>query len=130
MCEEPFFDRIPWFLCSQLCKATTVPSCRDWVSICIGINDVWRQFDTPALTDIQVQPEEYQNNLEKMILAVKDDVKGIFILTPYYMEPNEQDAMRARMDEYVQICKMLADKYQCKLVKVCWGLCFASHKGV
>ena len=87
-----------------------------WVSICIGINDVWRQFDTPALTDIQVQPEEYQNNLEKMILAVKDDVKGIFILTPYYMEPNEQDAMRARMDEYVQICKMLADKYQCKLV--------------
>ena len=22
-----------------------------WVSICIGINDVWRQFDSPALTD-------------------------------------------------------------------------------
>lgn len=23
----------------------------DWVSICIGINDVWRQFDTPAMLD-------------------------------------------------------------------------------
>ena len=21
----------------------------DWVSICIGINDVWRQFDSPAI---------------------------------------------------------------------------------
>ena len=26
----------------------------DWVSICIGINDVWRQFDTPAMLDCQV----------------------------------------------------------------------------
>ena len=23
----------------------------NWVSICIGINDVWRQFDSPAMTD-------------------------------------------------------------------------------
>ena len=53
-----------------------------------------------------------------MILAVKDDVKCFFILSTYYMEPNEQDAMRARMDEYVQICKMLAVKYLCKLVEL------------
>lgn len=23
----------------------------DWVSICIGINDIWRQFDSPAMRD-------------------------------------------------------------------------------
>ena len=28
----------------------------DWVSICIGINDVWRQFDTPAMPDYAVSP--------------------------------------------------------------------------
>ena len=28
----------------------------DWVSICIGINDVWRQFDCPAMPDICVLP--------------------------------------------------------------------------
>ena len=66
----------------------------DWVSICIGINDVWRQFDSPAIPDGQVMPEEYEANLEKMILSVKGKVKGIFILTPYYMEPNPQDWMR------------------------------------
>ena len=87
-----------------------------WVSICIGINDVWRQFDTPAIPDGQVMPDEYRANIETMILAVKDSVKGIFILSPYYMEPNASDFMRARMDEYVAICRELAEKYGCVFV--------------
>lgn len=88
----------------------------DWVSVCIGINDVWRQFDSPAMPDTHVLPDEYEKNLETMILKVKDNVKGIFILTPYYMEPNRDDKMRARMDEYVAVCKKLADKYDCIFV--------------
>lgn len=88
----------------------------DWVSICIGINDVWRQFDTPAIPDGQVMPEEYEKNLETMILSIKDKVKGVFLLSPYYMEPNRTDMMRARMDEYVAICEKLAQKHQCIFV--------------
>ena len=88
----------------------------DWVSICIGINDVWRQFDSPSMPDQSVMPEEYRENLEKMILSVKDKVKGIFILTPYYMEPNKEDKMRKRIGEYVEICKEIANKYNCKFV--------------
>ena len=88
----------------------------DWVSICIGINDVWRQFDVPAFTDWAVTPEEYESNVEKMILSVKDKVKGIFLLSPYYIEPNRADAMRARMDEYVAICEALAAKHDCIFV--------------
>lgn len=88
----------------------------DWVSICIGINDVWRQFDCPAMAEHHVLPEEYEENIRKMILAVKDQVKGIFLLSPYYMEPNRQDKMRARMDEYVEICRKLAAEYGCRFV--------------
>lgn len=88
----------------------------DWVSICIGINDVWRQFDTPAMPDYAVFPEEYEQNLEKMIAMIPQSVKGVFILSPYYMEPNREDVMRARMDEYVAICKKLADKYGFRFV--------------
>jgi lysophospholipase L1-like esterase len=47
----------------------------EWVSICIGINDVWRQFDCPAMPDSWVLPDEYEKNVEKMILSVKDKVK-------------------------------------------------------
>ena len=88
----------------------------DWVSICIGINDVWRQFDSPAMPDCQVLPQEYEQNLEKMILEVKGKVKGIFLLSPYYMEPNREDKMRRRMDEYVAICAGLAGKHGCMYV--------------
>lgn len=88
----------------------------DWVSICIGVNDVWRQFDCPAMPDTHVLPDEYEMNVEKMILSVKDSVKGIFILSPYYIEPNRTDMMRSRIDEYVAICRKLAEKYDCIFV--------------
>ena len=88
----------------------------DWVSICIGINDVWRQFDSPAIPDDHVTPEGYEENLEAMILAVKEDVKGIFLLSPYYMEPNKTDPMRARMDAYGAVCRKIAEKYGCQFV--------------
>ena len=88
----------------------------DWVSICIGINDVWRQFDSPAIIDSHVLPDEYEKNVEEMILKVKDKVKGIFILSPYIIEPIREDWVRKRMDEYVAISKKLAEKYGCRFV--------------
>lgn len=88
----------------------------DWVSICIGINDVWRQFDSPAILSEHVLPDEYEKNVEEMILKIKDKVKGIFILSPYIIESNTEDMMRKRMDEYVAISKKLAEKYNCIFV--------------
>lgn len=85
----------------------------DWVSICIGVNDVWRQFDSPAITSSHVLTDEYKQNVEEMIVSLKDKVKGIFILSPYYIENCRQDMMRARMDEYTEICRKLANKHNC-----------------
>lgn len=90
----------------------------DWISICIGINDVWRQFDSPALLNHQVQIDEYRDNLTEMIIKAKNlrKLKGIFILSPYYMEISKDDAMRKRMHEYVLVCKELSEKYGCIFV--------------
>ena len=104
----------------------------DWVSICIGINDVWRFFDTPTRKDLQVPEDEYEANLEKMILAVKDNVKGVIIMTPYYIEPRMEDPMRAKMDVYGGICKKLAEKHGCRFVdlqKVFSDFCQNTHSG-
>lgn len=87
-----------------------------WVSILIGINDVWRRFDTPGIPENAVLPDEYEQNVEQMILSIKDKVKGIFLMTPYYMEPNAQDEMRACMDTYGAICRRLAEKHGCILI--------------
>lgn len=34
----------------------------DWLSILIGINDVWRQFDSPLITESHVYPDEYEKH--------------------------------------------------------------------
>jgi lysophospholipase L1-like esterase len=79
----------------------------DWVVLCIGFNDVWRQFDCPTQPDLAVSPEEYRKNLNDM--ANKTDANMIW-MTPYYLEANRNDAMRAKMDEYGAIMKEEAGK--------------------
>ncbi|MDO4459490.1 MAG: SGNH/GDSL hydrolase family protein [Clostridia bacterium] len=79
--------------------------------ILIGINDVWRQFDTPLMTEEACTPEEYEANLEWIIDRSRDFVKQLILVTPYYIEENTSDRMRARMDEYSAIVRKLAEKH-------------------
>ena len=83
----------------------------DWVSVLIGINDVWRQFDCPQMPETHVSPEEFLTTYEKLILETLPRVKGMILMTPYFMEPNRADTMRARMDEYGEIVRQLAEKH-------------------
>ena len=88
----------------------------DYVSICIGINDVWRQFDVPGIPSEACTPDEYEHNLREMIERTRDKVLRLFLATPYFMEPCRADRMRARMDEYSDIVRRLASEYVCELV--------------
>jgi lysophospholipase L1-like esterase len=72
----------------------------DYVSVMIGINDVWRQFDSPHQKEGHVYPDEYEATLRRLAELTAPVVKRLFLLTPFYIEPNPADAMRARMDEY------------------------------
>lgn len=83
----------------------------DYVSVLIGINDVWRQFDSPAMPEIHVPLDEYEATYDKLIRETLPRVKGMILMTPFFMEPNRQDAMRARMDTYGAVVKKLAEKY-------------------
>ena len=83
----------------------------DYVSVLIGINDVWRQFDSPQMPETHVAPEEFEATYEKLILDTLPHVKGMILMTPFFMEPNKQDSMRIRMDEYGAIVKKLAEKH-------------------
>ena len=72
----------------------------DWLSIMIGINDVWRQFDTPHEKAAHVYPDEYKATLEELVVSTSPKVKGLVLMTPYLIEPSREDPIRTRMDEY------------------------------
>jgi len=83
----------------------------DWVSVLIGINDVWRQYDLPYIPESHVSIETYEATYEKLIQETLPHVKGMILMTPYFMEPNKNDPMRATMDRYGAVVKRLAEKY-------------------
>lgn len=82
----------------------------DWVSIMIGINDIWRQFDTPQIPEYSVQIDEYRDTLTELVRQTKPLVKGLVLITPVYWEINKQDAMAARTAEYQKVCREIAER--------------------
>jgi lysophospholipase L1-like esterase len=78
----------------------------DWLSIMIGINDVWRQFDCALEPDNHVQPDVYEKTLRALVDATR--VKGLVLVSPYYIEDNRSDDMRKRMDQYGAIVAKIA----------------------
>ena len=82
----------------------------DWLSIMIGINDVWRQFDSPQIPEHAVQTDEYRATLDELVAKTKPLVQGLVVMTPVYWELDTADAMAARVREYGAICREVAVK--------------------
>lgn len=88
----------------------------DYVSIMIGINDVWRQFDSALMTESFVTPDEYEKLLGELIETTRPQAKGLILCTPYFIEANRADQCRMRMEEYASIMRRLALRYNIPLV--------------
>lgn len=88
----------------------------DWLSIMIGINDVWRQYDTPWIRESHVYLEEYERTLSELVRKTKPLVNGLVLMTPFYLEPNVKDPMRHSMDQYGNAVKKIAKENDCILV--------------
>lgn len=82
----------------------------DWLSVMIGINDVWRQFDQPAIPESHISMEEYEQTLEELVSSALPGLQGLVIMTPFYIEPNAGDRMRSRMDEFGRAARRVAER--------------------
>jgi lysophospholipase L1-like esterase len=83
----------------------------DWLSIMIGINDVWRQYDLPRQKEIHVPIDEYERTIDELVTRTKPSLKGLVLMTPFYIESSPTDAMRATMDLYGQAVKRVSLKH-------------------
>ena len=88
----------------------------EWLSILIGINDVWRHFDCPKMVENHVGLEEYEQTLDELIKKTRPGLKGLVLMTPYFIEPNSADPMRIKMVEFAGVVRKLATKYDAVLV--------------
>ncbi len=70
--------------------------CPDWLAVMIGINDVWRQFDSPLQIEWHVPPDEYEATLDARLAHVRSLLPGgLVLMTPFFIEPHRADPMRA-----------------------------------
>lgn len=83
----------------------------DLVSIMIGINDVWRQFDCPLRIETHVRLDDYRATLADLVARTRPQVKTLVLATPYLIEPNRADPMRAMMDAYGAVVRELAARH-------------------
>ncbi|MCM2531268.1 SGNH/GDSL hydrolase family protein [Neobacillus pocheonensis] len=88
----------------------------DWLSIMIGINDVWRQYDTPFIKEWHVYIQEYEETLWQLVAETKPLVKGLVLMTPFYLESNEQDKMRKTMNQYGRVVRKISEEANCQFV--------------
>jgi lysophospholipase L1-like esterase len=87
----------------------------DWLSVMIGINDVWRQFD--GVDDsAAVMPDEFERTYDSLVARTGPRLKGLVLMTPYYIEPQRTDPMRRRMDTYGAMTRDLAARHGALLV--------------
>lgn len=100
----------------------------DVVSISIGINDVWRQVDSPDME--QVLPQRFEEVLENLLIDTKDKTNASIVL----MEPTviSEDILgkgNSMLKPYIEIIHLLAEKYNAGIVPTHQSfISFLKHK--
>ncbi len=89
----------------------------DWLSIKIGINDVWRQFDNPT-DPSPVTIEIYEKTYRKLLDKTRTQLSGLVLISPFFLETNQSDPMRQQMNAYGAVVKQLAGAFDAIFVDV------------
>jgi lysophospholipase L1-like esterase len=89
----------------------------DWLSVMVGINDVWRRFDD-ALDPDRVTIDRYERVYRELLTRTRPGLKGLVLMSPYLLEPDRDDPMRGQMDAYGRVVRRLAAEFEAVFVDV------------
>lgn len=88
----------------------------DWLSVKIGINDVWRAFT--GQHDLAVPIDEYEATLRELLhRAVEATGCRLILMEPYLIEPDLSEPQRAQSDRYRAVVRQLATEFDAVLVR-------------
>ena len=89
----------------------------DVLTVLIGINDVWRRFGDRPLE--AVPADEYQSTLITLLRSVTETRQtALFVGSPYIIEGNRNDPMRAAMDIYGSLAREVAEEVGAEFIDV------------
>ena len=89
----------------------------DWLSVMIGINDVWRAFG--ANVHDAVPLPEYEATLRRLLDRAREATgANLILMEPYMIEPDRAHPMRRQMDWYGEVVRQLAAEYAAVMVRV------------
>lgn len=91
----------------------------DYVSVMIGVNDVWRQYDQPfwrSQPDSIVPPELFETTYESLLSRTQSQVKGMIVMLPCMFESDSREAMRASVNDYAAIARRVAERHSAVIV--------------
>ncbi len=87
----------------------------DWLSVKIGINDVWRAFGPNAHEAVPLP--EYERTLRDLLERTSRETNArLILMEPYVIEPDRTQPMRSRMDLYGAAVRQLAAEFCATLV--------------
>ena len=88
----------------------------DCLSVMIGINDVWRQFDSPEL--LQVDIDMYERVYRRLLTNLQPGIKRLVLMSPFLIEVDLSDPMRSMMDLYGGVVSKMALEFDAVFVDV------------
>jgi lysophospholipase L1-like esterase len=88
----------------------------DWLVIKIGINDVWQNFSFAWGAQRDEPLKAYKETLDDLIQQARSSLQGLVLMTPYILEPNREQPIRAMMDQYGSAIRASAGKHNAVLI--------------
>lgn len=70
------------------------------VVLMIGVNDAWRQLDCPQIPEYKQTTDMYKQNVLEIITRLQQARANVILMSPFYLEPNRQNALRKKVDAY------------------------------
>ena len=85
----------------------------DIVSILIGINDVWRRYDSGVESNL----DEFAASYRRVLKKIADDGAQLVLMEPFLLPvPNDRRAWREDLDPKIGIVRDLAREFEATLV--------------
>ncbi len=88
----------------------------DWLSILIGINDVWQNFNQFWQSERQDSVGSFTQTIDELVGQVRPHVQGLILMTPYFLEPDPLEPMRSMMDQYGSAVAEVAARHEALLI--------------